>query len=341
MYLTITPQKLSQNYSQSVSYFVSYLEKENKSRESGQLELFFNQYGENLNPSTVIQEIDANTAKLNKIEPKYYSITINPSRHELKHVGNNIDSLKKYTREVMKEYARTFNREINGKPINITDIKYFAKVEHQRSFKGTDREIKENAPYVKEIKKLENKIRKVSRGEIKGNIRAIEKELHRLKLEAPHKINGEIIRQGMGKEGLQTHIHIIVSRKDASNSYSLSPGSKYRSSEVMMHGKIVKRGFERDQFFEKAEKTFDKLFGYNRNYVESYLARKTFIKQPKQYYAHLNTLSVVEKRIAFQILGQTGISIPHLNITPNQLSFALKHLKKALEVGIRSSSIGY
>ena len=341
MYLTITSQKLTHGFSQSVKDFVSYLEKENEGKESAQKEYFFNQDGEHIKASEVIREIDSNSAKLKKVEPKYYSITINPSRYELAHTRNNPQALKQYTREIMKEYARAFNREVNGRPINVSDIKYYAKIEHRRFFKGNDRELKENSPFIKQIAKLENELRKVHRGEIPGNIPALEKELGKLQQQAPHKINGKIVEQGMEKQGLQTHVHIIVSRKDASNSYSLSPGSKYRSSEVVMHGKIVKRGFERDQFFDKAEKTFDKLFGYSRNYVESYQARKTFIKHPQQYYSNLNSLSVADKRIAFMILGKAGISAPHFHIPQNQVSFALKQLKKALEVGIRSSSIGY
>jgi len=341
MYLTISPQKLSQNFSQSVRDFVSYLEKENEGKAPEDKELFFNQHSNDFHPSVVTQEIDANAGKLKKTEPKYYSITINPSKYELAHIGNNQESLKRYTREIMKEYATAFNREINGRPISVDDIKYFAKVEHQRFFKGTDREIKENSPFIKRIAALENEIRKVVRGEIDGNVQNLRRELSKLKEEAPHKINGKMIEQGMRKEGLQSHVHIIVSRKDVSNSFSLSPGSKYRSSEVIMHGKIVKRGFDRDQFFGKAEKTFDRMFKYNRNYVETYAARKTFIKNPGKYYSHLGALSLSEKRIAFMILSKAGFAVPHLNISPGQVNFALKQIKKALEVGIRSSSIGY
>lgn len=341
MYVTISPQKLSQNFSQSVKDFVSYLEKENEEKENSQKEMFFNQEDNFVDPSDVIEEIDSNSAKLKKNEPKYYSITLNPSRHELEHISNSPEALRQYTREVMKEYAAAFNREINGRSISVDDIKYFAKIEYQRFYKGTDREIKENGPFIKQIAALENQVQKLRCGEITGNLSELEQKLQRIKLETPHKINGKVIEQGMRKDGLQTHIHIVVSRKDASNSYSLSPGSKYRSSEVIMHGKIVKRGFERDQFFDKAEKTFDKLFKYNRNYVESYQARKTFTKHPQQYYSQLNRLSVAEKRIAFMMLSNTGISIPQLYIPQNQVKFALGQLKKALELGIRSSSIGY
>ena len=33
-----------------------------------------------------------------------------------------------FTREVMKQYASSFNREINGRAVSSTDIKYFAKL---------------------------------------------------------------------------------------------------------------------------------------------------------------------------------------------------------------------
>ena len=199
----------------------------------------------------------------------------------------------------------------------------------------------ENRPYLKEIARLENNIRKVKSGEITGNIIKLRKELDSLREATPHKLGGKIVEEGMPKHGLQSHIHIIVSRKDASNTYSLSPGSKYRSSEVVMHGKVVKRGFDRDLFFANSEKAFDRMFNYNRNFVESYSARKVFAKNAHEYYTHLKGLSPAEKRIAFSILNQSGVQLPLLNFSPNQVSFALKQIRKVLQAGIRSSSIGY
>ena len=341
MYFTITPQKLTPSYSQSSGDFVSYLEKENQNVNAEAPELFFSGDRNDIVAEDVVTAIDGNSAKLKQSEPKYYSITLNPSRRELEFLGNNKDKLKEYAREVMKEYAQAFNREIYGRAVRPQDILYFGKLESTRSFKGTDREIKENAPYLKKIAALEHSIRKIEHGELKGNLPALHKELKVVVQETPHKINGKVIEQGMLKEGLQTHVHLIVSRKDISNTYSLSPGSKYRSSEVMMHGKLVKRGFDRDQFFQSAEKTFDRMFGYNRNFVESYNGRKALTKDPAKYYAHLHTLSPTEKKIAFSILRQSGLQIPNLGISQGQVSFALKQLRKALGVGIRSSSIGY
>lgn len=341
MYITITAQKLGGNFSRSAADYVSYLEKENLDKTPDKQEQFFNHYSNNIPPETVVAEIDNNGSKLKRTEPKFYSITINPSSRELGHIQSNPEYLKTYTKEVMKEYASAFNREINGRPVDVSNIKYFAKIEHHRTFKGTDKEIKENAPFLKEIAATEKEIQKIQRGEAKGDPAALRRKLNHIMEKAPHKIEGKLIEQGMQKPGPQTHIHIIVSRKDASNSYSLSPGSRYRSSEVLLHGKTVKRGFDRNDFFFKAERSFDKMFGFNRNYVESFEAKKTFIKNPSEYYSHLSRLSIAEKRIAFGILKQSGFSVPTLNFSPGQTSFALKQIKKAIGLGIRASSIGY
>ena len=166
MYITITAQKLGGNYSQSAADFVSYLEKENQDMEQEDKEHFFNQYGDEISAKEVVKEIDGNTAKLKKVEPKFYSIVVSPSASELKQLQNSSEDLKTYTRELMKEYAASFNREINGKPITIDDIKYFAKIEQQRTFKGTDKQVRENQPFATKILQLKNEIRKIEQGDL-------------------------------------------------------------------------------------------------------------------------------------------------------------------------------
>jgi hypothetical protein len=77
---------------------------------------------------------------------------------------------------------------------------------------------------------------------------------------------GKIHFERKGKEGEQMHAHIIVSRKDRSNTKKLSPQTNHRKS-----GKgAVKSGFDRTVFFRKTEKSFDKKFNYQRD------PRKTF-----------------------------------------------------------------
>ncbi len=348
MYITITAQKLGKTYAQSAAEFVEYLEKENQGLElddlpAGQagMEHFFNQYSDKINAENVIKEIDANTAKLKKMEPKFYSITVNPSKYELRKLQNNSEDLKRYTRAIMKDYASSFNREIHGKPITVDDIKCFAKIEHQRTFKGTDRQVRENQPFATKILKLRNEIWKIENGELTGNIKQLKSEIAKLEASAPHQQNGKRILQGMQKEGNQSHIHIIVSRKDASNSVSLSPGSKYKAADVYMNGKIVKRGFDRDSFFSKAEKTFDATFGYKRNYAESYQAKKDFIKNPKLYFSVLLGLPRTEKAIALKLIRESGMTIQNIPTNSTQVAFKVfNRLRRGVEVAINSSSIG-
>ena len=342
MYITITPQKTGGNYSQSSADFVKYLEKENEGLDQESMEHFFNQYDDEISAEEVVSSIDKNTGKLKKNEPKFYSITVSPSKYELKKLQNNHQDLKKYTRAIMKDYVASFNREINGKPITINDIKYYAKIEQQRRFKGTDKQVKENQPYATKILKLKNEIRNIESGRAEGSVNNLKKDIRKLEEQAPHQQDGKRIVQGMKKAGNQSHIHIIVSRKDACNSISLSPGSKYKASEVEMHGKLVKRGFDRNQFFESAEKSFDRTFAYQRNYVESYAARKDFLKNPKIYFTSLMKLPTNEKALAFKIIGKAGIPmLPKIPVTQAQLALKIfNKLRRGAEVAIKSSSIG-
>tara|TARA_R110002072_G_scaffold153608_1_gene303328 strand:+ start:601 stop:1632 length:1032 start_codon:yes stop_codon:yes gene_type:complete len=342
MYITITPQKMGGNFSKSSADFVGYLEKENQGLEQHEMEHFFNQYGDEISAEEVVKEIDGNTAKLEKHEPRFYSITVSPSKYELRKLQNSSEDLKRYTRELMKDYVASFNREIKGRPVSIDDIKYYAKVEHQRTFKGTDFQIKENQPYASKILQLKTEIRNIQDGRAEGNIKRMKKEITKLESQAPHQQNGKRIVQGMPKDGNQSHIHIIVSRKDASNSVSLSPGSKHKASEVEMHGRKVKRGFDRDTFFAKAEKTFDKTFGYKRNFAETYKARKDFVKNPNLYFAALMKLPANEKALAFKMITKTGLPvIPSIPVSQAQIALRVfKRLRRGAEVAIKSSSIG-
>ena len=330
------------NFSKSSADFGGYLEKENQGLEQADMEHFFNQYGDEISAEEVVKEIDGNTAKLKKKEPKFYSITVSPSKYELNRLQNSREDLKTYTRELMKDYVASFNREINGRPISIDDIKYYAKIEHQRTFKGTDFQIKENQPFATKILQLKTDIRNIQEGRAEGNIKKMEKEIAKLERQAPHQQNGKRIVQGMPKAGNQSHIHIIVSRKDASNSISLSPGSKHKASEVEMHGKKVKRGFDRDTFFAKAEKTFDKTFGYKRNYAETYKAKKTFVKNPNLYFSALMKLPANEKALAFKMISKSGLPIvPSIPVSQAQIALRVfKRLRRGAEVAIKSSSIG-
>ncbi|MEA1785441.1 DUF5712 family protein [Arenibacter sp. GZD96] len=72
MYITITAQKLTTGYAQSVADFVAYLEKENEGVPKSEQEHFFNQNRDKVYKNEVVKSIDSNTYKLKQGEPKFH-----------------------------------------------------------------------------------------------------------------------------------------------------------------------------------------------------------------------------------------------------------------------------
>lgn len=167
---------LGANNKGSCSNLALYLEKENEdldkiiknansteqvfdleSRKQG----FFTATCDNISTIEVISTIDKNKRKLGANDAKYFAPTISFSDKELNHIafkvtGNrNISSvwelnttqlknynneIREYGRKIMDNYALNFNRQDKG--INGgSDLVYFAKIEHFRKFKGTDKEV--------------------------------------------------------------------------------------------------------------------------------------------------------------------------------------------------------
>ncbi len=319
MYITITRQHLGETFSQSAADFVDYLEKENKALAPEQQEPFFNQQQDHIDPKTVVQEIDNNTDRLKQSEPKFYSLTINPSQRELATIQNNPEKLKAYVREVMKDYAASFYRK---EAVQVEQLKYFAKIEKERTYSGRDREIRENRPYRAQIAKLQNDLAKVNRGALQGNPKHIQRDIDRLYKQMPHKLNGKPIEEGMQKPGSQTHVHIVMSRKDITNKYSLSPREQLSGIRGQAPWTDRETGFRRDEFFDKAEKTFDRMFKYNRNYVESYKARKTLDKDPKAYFSKIMGMPASKRAMALKLLSKTGAKVPLPNIPTSKVAIA-------------------
>jgi clindamycin resistance transfer factor btgB (fragment) len=65
---------------------------------------------------------------------------------------------------------------------------------------------------------------------------------------------------------LNMHCHLIVSRKDQANKKKLSPLTNHKSTK----NGVIKGGFDRVNLFQQAEEGFDKLFGYERQQLESF-----------------------------------------------------------------------
>lgn len=74
-----------------------------------------------------------------------------------------------------------------------------------------------------------------------------------------------LVRPGSDKPGLNTHLHIIVSRKDKSQRLKLSPETNHRSKGQPFHG-----CFDKVKFFLACEHSFDQRFAYQRSLNERF-----------------------------------------------------------------------
>ncbi|WP_158729174.1 MULTISPECIES: DUF5712 family protein [unclassified Flavobacterium] len=204
---------------------------------------FFTSSETNVSAIEVISSIDKNKRKLGANDAKYFAPTISFSDNELNHIAflatgktdltnvwdfNAVELeqfntlIRAYGRKVMDNYALNFNRQQKG--INAgSDLVYFAKIEHFRKFKGTDKDV----------------------------------------------LNGKRI-SGENKEGLQSHIHFIVSRKDKSQRLKLNPICNEKNTNRTIGDNEYQVGFDRVNWIKINEETFDEHFRYNRKLLEKF-----------------------------------------------------------------------
>jgi len=212
-----THGKTEYNNSGSCTVLVNYLSKEDN--EKGlERELYFNHDEDRINSIEVIRSIDNNCPNIEKNEAKFYSLVVAPEPDEMQHLKNDPNRLKEYVRDTMDIYAQNFNKK-DGSPKNMSgnDIVYYAKMEHNRYYKGTDEEVK------------------------KGTA-----------------------KQGDPLPGDNTHVHIIVSRKDKSKEIKLSP---------LVNSKKL---FHREAFKTKCCDHFDEKYKYEGSgkELEKYLVMR-------------------------------------------------------------------
>ena len=168
-----------------------------------------------------------------------------------------------------------------GKGIEGEDLVYFVKVEHERTTGPADRAVQ-----LKEVEK------------------------------------------GQAKEGPQTHIHVIVSRTenlaryaerkksgelDRKNPYHLSPLTNHKDTQ---RG-VVKGGFERKQYSERAEQAFDRAFAYGRPLTETFRYAHTMQHGTPEQCAALRVQAIQEQQAAQQrqVVQQ---AVPKPQLAPEQ-----------------------
>ena len=258
MYIKIHSSKKDNNRG-SCNDLINYLEKENQEKDIFSQEKFFDQKKSDVSFCTAQSFIDNNKGKLGKDEIKFYMVTVNPSKDELKHICKSVsgreiknisqltsielkrykEALKDYTRIVMDQYAKNFNRGLSGE-----NLVYFGKVEHSRYYGRDSVEVKEG-----------------------------------------------LYKAGEKKEGLQTHVHVVVSRMDQSKKIRLSPMANAKNSKNILNGKEVQIGFDRMKFVQSCEKSFDSNFDYKRAQQHKF----------SHYHAMKNQMRNTAKSVAMSI----------------------------------------
>jgi len=235
----------SSNNKGSCSKYGHYLNKENQElKKEGQgyrQQFFFNQDQNMINTVKAISMVDDNNKNkgLAKKQDKYFTLTLNFSQSEQEHLAStfakrpieNVEELntreheqyneviKLFTQQAMRNYATNFKKNIKE-----NQIVWFAKIEHKRRYKGTDKEV----------------------------------------------MTGRA-KSGEPKKGLQTHVHITVSRMHKDYRINLSPLANARSSEnLVLNGRKVKGGFDRSNWKQRNEDSFDKMFEYKRGLGEKF-----------------------------------------------------------------------
>ena len=187
----------------SCTALVNYLSKEDKDK-GLERELYFSHDRDKVSSLEVIRSIDNNCPNIEKNEAKFYSLVVAPRPDEMEHIKNDKARLKDYVRDAMNIYAANFNKK-DGSSKNLTgkDLVYYAKLEENRYYKGTDEAVKQGKA-----------------------------------------------KQGEPLPGDNTHIHIIVSRKDKTKKIKLSPLAN------------SKKLFSRENFKLKCCKHFDENYRY-------------------------------------------------------------------------------
>lgn len=141
----INPKKDGKNlYQNNGTCFplVQYLSKEDD-KLGDDREYFFNHDNDIVMASEVLSTIDSYRKGLEKKDTKFYSLVIAPTDAELSCMKDPRKELRNYTRMMMEIYAANFNGINQPKNLEGKDIVYFAKIEFDRYYKGTDKEVLE------------------------------------------------------------------------------------------------------------------------------------------------------------------------------------------------------
>ncbi len=187
---------------------------------------FFDKNNEKASKERVQKEIDNNVFKLTKTEDKFYMISFSPSKHELQSmVGREVNDISDLNFE---EKTKLFN-DLRNYTHNAMDI-------YAKNFNRDNVQSGQDLTYF-------------SRIETERTYSHFDKE-----------VKAGIAKVGQKKDGLQFHIHVIVSRKSADGKVKLSPNTRFRGAKWDKNGTAITRGFNYTNFTQNCSQQFTQQF---------------------------------------------------------------------------------
>lgn len=203
---------------------------------------FFDVSSNQVSMVSVIDKIDNNKKKLGRKDAKFYAPTVSFSQKELEHLseiatGRKVDNVWEFSDS---EYLK-FNNLIREYGRKVMDG-------YAANFNRQNKGLNEGQDLVY-FGKIEH-FRK-----FKGN---------------DENVKNGAFRSSEYKPGLHSHIHFIVSRKDKTQKMKLSPVANARSKVRTIGNNKYHVGFDRTEWIKENEKTFDKLFKYQREEMEKF-----------------------------------------------------------------------
>ncbi len=259
---------------------------------------FFTASEINISTIDVISSIDNNKRKLGANDAKYFAPTISFSENELSHIA----------------FLATGKREVTSVlELNSSELEQFNNLIREYGRKAMDN-------YALNFNRQDKGIKTGADLVYFGKI----EHFRKFKGTDKEVVDGKEI-SGQYKKGLQSHIHIIVSRKDKTQQLKLSPTCNEKRTNRKIGNNEYQVGFDRVKWINSNEKIFDEHFNYKRKELEKF-QNQNILKNGSPQDKH-----EINKKIELESINIGDIKKQIVNAHFNVLMIKPKNLKEYQE----------
>ncbi len=195
----------------------------------------------------------------------------------------------------------------NNKKLSNSDEKYYSFIisPSQKELRAINNDTEKLKEYVKKV--MDGYALNFNKGLIGRDLLYFAKvENNRYYKNRDFEVKEGFAKQYEKKEGYQTHVHVLVSRRTKNNGVKISPKDKAKGGDnfKLPNGQNIRRGFDMNKFKNRSEIIFDDFFNYNRSDEEKYdylRLKKHYPKEFKEKYGKgevslsLNTREILNK----------------------------------------------